>query len=91
MRKIGIFLRGENYDYRIYYLEYSCYNILGIGISSRKANEAEGFFIFEKQPKVKDVKRYNNAVSILWFVSAAVLELIGIPFYFYNKILLYLF
>ena len=58
---------------------------LGIGISSRKANEAVGFFTFEKPPKVKDVKRYNKAVSTLWFVLAAVLELIGVPFLFLQQ------
>lgn len=55
---------------------------LGIGISSRKANEAVGFFIFAKPPKVEDTQRYNNAVSTLWFVAAAVLEVLGIPFLF---------
>ena len=53
---------------------------LGIGISSRKAKEAVGFFTFVKPPKIENIQRYNNAVSILWFVAAGMLELIGIPF-----------
>lgn len=57
---------------------------LGIGIRSCRAREAVGFFTFIKPPKVKgeDVKRYNNAVSVLWIVSAGALELIGIPLLF---------
>lgn len=57
---------------------------LGIGISSRKANEAVGFFIFGKPPIVEDVKRYNNAVAILWFVVTVIWELMGIPFLFFE-------
>lgn len=55
---------------------------LGIGISFRKANEAVGFFIFAKPPKIEDIQRYNNAVSTLWFVVAGMFELLGIPFLF---------
>lgn len=52
---------------------------LGIGISSRKSDEAAGFFTFAKPPKVKDIRKYNNAVSVLWFAAAVVLEIIGVP------------
>lgn len=58
---------------------------LGIGISCRKSHEAVGFFTFVKPPIVEDVEHYNNAVSILWFVSAGVLEIIGIPFIFLKQ------
>lgn len=58
---------------------------LGISISSRKSNEAVGFFTFTKPPKVSDVKQYNNAVSLLWFVTAIVMELIGIPILFLQQ------
>lgn len=58
---------------------------LGIGISSRKANEAVGFFTFVKPPIVEDVKRYNNAVAILWFVVTMIWELMGIPFLFLKQ------
>jgi len=50
-----------------------------IGISSRKSKEAVGFFSGCKPPVIKDIKRYNNAVSRLWFVSAGIFEIIGIP------------
>lgn len=58
---------------------------LGIGIRSRKANEAVGFFTFVKPPKVTDVKRYNNAVSILWITSSGVFEALGIPLLFFEQ------
>lgn len=53
---------------------------LGIGISCRRSNEAVGFFTFVKPPVVDDIRRYNNAVSVLWFVAAVVLEIMGVPF-----------
>ena len=56
-----------------------------IGISCRKANEAVGFFTGSKPPEVKDLKKYNHAVANLWFVSAAVYEMLGIPFLFLEQ------
>lgn len=58
---------------------------LGIGISCRKSNEAVGFFTFVKPPLVENVEHYNNAVAILWFVVAGVLEIIGIPLLFFKQ------
>lgn len=58
---------------------------LGIGISCRKSNEAVGFFTFAEPPTVEDVRHYNNAVSVLWFVAAVVLEIIGLPFLFIEQ------
>lgn len=58
---------------------------LGIGISCRKSSEAVGFFTFVKPPIVEAVEPYNNAVSILWFVVAGVLEIIGTPFLFLKQ------
>ena len=62
---------------------------LSIGISCRKSREAVGFFTFVKPPIVEDVKHYNNAVSILWFVVAVWLKLLESLSYFYSKILPY--
>lgn len=56
-----------------------------IGISCRKSDEAVGFFTFVKPPIIEDVKAYNNAVAVLWFVSAVVLEIIGIPILFLEQ------
>lgn len=58
---------------------------LGIGISCRKSNEAVGFFTGCKPPAVEDVKRYNKAVSKLWFVSAGTYEVIGVPLLFLEQ------
>lgn len=58
---------------------------LGIGISCRKSTEAVGFFTFVKPPMVEDVEHYNNAVSILWFAAAGVLEIAGIPILFLKQ------
>lgn len=58
---------------------------LGIGISCRRSNEAVGFFTFVKPPVVDDIRRYNNAVSVLWFVAAVVLEIMGVPFLFLEQ------
>lgn len=57
----------------------------GIGISCRKSKEAAGFFTHTKASNVKDVKGYNNAVAILWFVAGSVFEIIGIPFLFLEQ------
>lgn len=51
-----------------------------IGISARKSKTAVGFFTFVKPPKVKDIKRYNRAVSTMWIVGDIVFELMGVPF-----------
>lgn len=58
---------------------------LGIGISCRKSNEAVGFFTGCQPPVVEDVKRYNKAVSKLWFVSAGIYEVMGVPLLFLEQ------
>lgn len=58
---------------------------LGIGISCRKSREAVGFFTFVKPPIVDNIEHYNNAVSLLWFVAAGVLEIVGIPILFIKQ------
>lgn len=56
----------------------------GIGISCMRSKEAVGFFTFVKPPVIaaEKVKKYNRAVSRLWFVSAGVFEMTGVPFLF---------
>ena len=56
-----------------------------IGIVGRKSKEAVGFFAFVKPPEVKDVNKYNHAVSALWIIAAVVLEIIGVPFLFLEQ------
>ena len=58
---------------------------LVIGMSCRRSDKAVGFFTFVKPPIVNDIKAYNKAVSVLWIVSAAVFEIIGIPFLFIKQ------
>lgn len=58
---------------------------LGIGIVSCKSQEAVGFFTFAKPPVVKDVRKYNCAVSRIWIVFAIILELLGVPFLFLEQ------
>lgn len=57
----------------------------GIGIWSRKAEKPVGFWSNVKAPEVNDVKEYNNAVSIIWFVFAVIFELLGFPLLFFEQ------
>lgn len=56
-----------------------------IGIGAWNAKEEIGFFTFSKPPKMKNVIKYNHAVGKLWFVFAAVLEALGVPFLFIEQ------
>ena len=58
-----------------------CAVFIGIGISCLKSDKAVGFFTTGKPPVMKDDKRYNRAVAKLWFVFAAIFEVIGIPLF----------
>lgn len=58
---------------------------LGIGFRCCKSKEAVGFFTFMKPPIVEDIEHYNKAVSVLWFVVAAALEIFSIPFLFLKQ------
>jgi hypothetical protein len=59
--------------------------MFGIGIWSYRSKEPVGFFSGVKPPEVKDTKKYNHAVAILWFVYAALLEIMGIPLLFLKQ------
>ena len=59
--------------------------MLGIGIWSYRSEKPVGFFTGTKPPEVKDARKYNHAVGILWFVYAVLLELFGIPFLFLKQ------
>lgn len=54
--------------------------ILGIGIYSFLAKKPVSFFTGTDAPKVKDTKKYNHAVGILWFMYAVFFEALGLPF-----------
>jgi predicted membrane channel-forming protein YqfA (hemolysin III family) len=59
--------------------------LLGIGIWARKSNKAVGFYTGTKPPEVTDVRKYNRAVAILWFVYAGLFELLALPFLFLKQ------
>lgn len=50
-----------------------------IGIYAWNSDKAVGFFTGQKPPEVTDIKGYNHAVAKIWFVFAAVMELLGLP------------
>lgn len=56
-----------------------------IGVSCRKSEIPVGFYTVSKRPAVKDVKKYNHAVSMLWLIAAAVLEIAGVPILFLEQ------
>jgi hypothetical protein len=59
--------------------------MLAIGIWSYRSDKPVGFFTGVNPPEVKDVKKYNHAVAILWFAYAILLELMGIPLLFLKQ------
>ena len=56
-----------------------------IGLRSRRSKKAAGFWANAKAPEVTDVRKYNHAVSNIWFVLAAAFELLGIPLLFLKQ------
>ena len=59
--------------------------IIGIGIWSWNSKKAVGFFAGVNPPKIKDVRKYNHSVAVLWFVYAVLFELLGLPLLFYEQ------
>ena len=56
-----------------------------IGLRTWKSQKPVGFFTFSEAPDVKDVTKYNHAVSILWMTAAVLLELLGVPLLFLEQ------
>ena len=56
-----------------------------IGIVTWRSETAVGFFTGVKPPEIKDVKKYNHAVAILWIVYGVGLEACGIPFLYLEQ------
>lgn len=50
-----------------------------------RSEKPVSFFIFVKAPEVKDVKKYNHAVSVLWIAGTALFEILGIPLLFIRQ------
>ncbi len=55
-------------------------SLAGIGVWALKSDKAVGFFAGVNPPEVSDIRRYNRAVAVLWFIYAALFELLGLPF-----------
>ncbi|MBR3635678.1 MAG: hypothetical protein IKN47_05725 [Lachnospiraceae bacterium] len=60
-------------------------SLAGIGVYSFKAKKAVGFWAGVEPPKVKDVKKYNHTIGILWFIYATLMELTGLPLIFIEQ------
>ncbi len=60
---------------------------IAIGINSWRAKNAVGFFTGEKPPNIPEhnVKAYNHAVAIIWFVFGGIYEMLGLPLLFYEQ------
>ena len=52
--------------------------LFGIGFWSWNSGKAVGFYSGVKPPEVKDVRKYNHSVAVLF-------ELLGIPFLFLKQ------
>ena len=59
--------------------------LLGIGFWSWNSGKAVGFYSGVKPPEVKDVRKYNHSVAVLWFAYALLFWLLGIPFLFLKQ------
>ena len=59
--------------------------ITGIGVRSWKSKKPAGFFAGVEPPKVKNVRKYNHAVAVMWFAYAILFELLGLPFLFQKQ------
>ncbi len=62
-----------------------CVILAGIGIWARRSKKAVSFFAGVEAPKVRDIRKYNRAVAVLWFVYAALFELLGLPLLFFRQ------
>ena len=58
---------------------------LVIGVRAWKADQPVGFFTGVKPPEVKDTKKYNHSVAVLWFAYAALMEALGVPLLFLEQ------
>lgn len=59
--------------------------LLGIGCWSWNSGKAVGFYSGVKPPEVKDVRKYNHSVAVLWFAYALLFWLLGIPLLFLKQ------
>lgn len=56
-----------------------------VGVVDLKSEKPVGFFTGVKPPEITDVKKYNKAVALLWFITGVIFELIGVPFLYLKQ------
>lgn len=57
----------------------------GKSVCTVRSEKAVSFFTFVKASEVKDVKKYNHAVSVLWSAGTVLFEILGIPLLFIRQ------
>lgn len=55
---------------------------LGLGIWSRSSEKQVNFWSNVKSPEMKDIKKFNRAISKLWITFAVCYEILGLPLLF---------
>ncbi len=58
---------------------------LVMGIAIRKSDKPAGYYTFVKKPEVDDVKKYNNEVSVLWYIASVLMIGNAVPLLFLEK------
>lgn len=58
---------------------------LVMGIAIRKSDKPAGYYTFIKKPEVDDVKKYNNEVSVLWYIASVLMIGNAVPLLFLEK------
>ena len=59
--------------------------LFGIGVSAWVSKKPVGFFTGAKPPEVKDIKKYNHSIAVLWFVYAILIEICGISLLLFKQ------
>lgn len=62
---------------------------VSIGVKCGRSKVPVGFFANVETTQVENVEKYNKAVSKLWFVTATIYEIMGIPLLFLEQNSLY--
>ena len=56
-----------------------------IAVLDWRSKKPVGFYSGVKAPEVRDVRKYNRAVALLWLGYAVLFELLGIPLLFLRQ------
>ena len=58
---------------------------LVMGIKIRKSDKPAGYYTLIKKPEVDSVKKYNNAISVLWYIASVFIIGNAVPLLFLEK------